>query len=290
MRVLLIGLLCHLIFAGQVLAADQSEIQGAVAYTEIMRFDYTKDGIKNRVQFWLDFKGRAPAGKPGDSDAKPAEGAIHYYLYDVDKKIKVANWLMGFSMMEGPPPSGPYSMSNLVIEGSTAGFEAFGMKWTVTDGGEGHAKDRVTVDDGFRQRQMRTYAGDLRIVAAQPKEPSNYQTCVGCHREAAKKMKVGGGKHSSLECVMCHSGHPPEVEKPFTDCSQCHQPHSPQMSGASCSQCHKAHAAAVVGYAFNVSSRDCAACHQKAAEVLKSRGGKHKQLSFLEPSGRDRTD
>jgi hypothetical protein len=115
------------------------------------------------VQFWLEFKSRSAFGKPGDPDFKPAEGAIYYYLYDVDKKERVSNWLMGFSMMGGPPPSGPYPMTNIVIEGNTARFEAFNMKWTVVDGGEGHAKDRVTVDDGFKPRSMKTYDGDLRI-------------------------------------------------------------------------------------------------------------------------------
>jgi len=144
-------------------AEPPAGISGAVAYTEVIRFDYTKDGVKNRVQFWLEFKGRAAIAKPGDPNYKPEEGAIWYYLYDVENKKKVSNWLMGFSMMEGPPPSGPYPMTNLVIEGNTAHFEAFGMKWTVVDGGKGHTKDRVTVNDGFKPREMKTYDGDLRI-------------------------------------------------------------------------------------------------------------------------------
>lgn len=279
MRLLSIGLLCHLILAGHVMAADHSEIQGAVAYTDIIRFDYTKDGMKNPVQFWLEFKGHVSVSQPGESGAKPAEGVIHYYLYDVDKKVRVANWLMGFTMMEGPPPSGPYPMTNLVIEGNTARFEAFGMKWTVTDGGQGHTEDRLTVEDGFRQREIRTFDGDLRVVSARPKEAPDYQACAGCHREAAGTMKGHGGRHKTMECVMCHPGHPPQVEKPFTECTQCHQPHSPRMTAASCKGCHTAHAAAVVKYAFNIPSVDCAACHQPAADVLGGRGGKHKALS-----------
>ena len=64
-----------------------------------MRFDYTKDGISNRVQFWLEFKGRSAIGKPGRTRLSARRRAIWYYLYDVDKKQKVTNWLMGFSMM-----------------------------------------------------------------------------------------------------------------------------------------------------------------------------------------------
>ena len=167
MRILVAGFLCLLFLSSDAVAAERSEITGAVAYTEIVRFDYTKDGTRNRVQFWLEFKGRPAVGKPGEPGYQPEEGTIYYYLYDVDKNKKVANWLMGFNMMEGPPPSGPYPMAKLVIEGNTAHFEAFDMKWTIVDGGEGYAKDRVTVDDGFRPRDMKMYDGDLRIGPAQ---------------------------------------------------------------------------------------------------------------------------
>ena len=145
-------------------SADQvPELGGAVAYTEVLRFDYDQDRATSRVQFWLEFRGKAEAGKPGDADYRAPEGQIFYYLVDLDKKVNVPRWHMGFSMMEEPPPSGPYPMKNLTIEGSTARFEAFGMKWTVVDGGEGHASDRVTVDDGFRVKEMKTYGGDLQV-------------------------------------------------------------------------------------------------------------------------------
>ena len=164
MRTLLVGaLLCHLVLSPYALAGAPSEISGAVAYTEILRFDYTKDGIRNLVQFWLEFKGSVAVGKPGEPGYKPAEGAIWYYLFDVERKQKVTNWLMGFTMMEGPPPSGPYPMTNLVIDGNTARFEAFDMKWRVIDGGEGYTQDRVTVDDGFKARDMKMYDGDIRV-------------------------------------------------------------------------------------------------------------------------------
>lgn len=167
MRMPVAGFLCLLFLSGDAVAVERSEITGAVAYTEIVRFDYTKDGTRNRVQFWLEFKGRPAVGKPGEPGYQPEEGTIYYYLYDVDKNKKVANWLMGFNMMEGPPPSGPYPMANLLIEGNTARFEAFDMKWTIVDGGEGYAKDRVTVDDGFRPKEMKMYDGDVRIGPVQ---------------------------------------------------------------------------------------------------------------------------
>ena len=49
---------------------------------------------------------------------------------------------MGFSMMEGPPPSGPYPMTDIQIRENMAMFTAFGMRWTVIDGGEGMPRIR----------------------------------------------------------------------------------------------------------------------------------------------------
>jgi len=278
LKTLLVCLLLLLSTAHSAVAGEPAGISGAVAYTEVMRFDYTKDGIKNRVQFWLEFKGQPASRKPEEPDAKPGEGSIYYYLYDVDKKEKVSNWLMGFSMMEGPPPSGPYPMSNLVVEDNSARFEAFGMKWTVVDGGEGYAKDRVTVDDGFKPREMKMYGGDLRVVSAQPQGASKDQNCTGCHAEPAKNMSSRGGKHNTMGCEDCHVGHPPEVKRPVLECTQCHEPHSPKMAEAVCSQCHKAHTASVITYAYNLPPQYCAVCHEKAANTLAASKNKHTGL------------
>lgn len=144
-------------------AAERREIRGAVAYTDIVRFDYTKDGQRNRVQFWLEFAGKAAVGTAGEPGYRPAEGSISYYLLDVDRNERVTNWLMGFSMMAEPPPSGPYPMANLVIEGNRAAFEAFNRKWEVTDGGPGWENDTVLVDDGFTPKPMKMYGGDLKV-------------------------------------------------------------------------------------------------------------------------------
>jgi hypothetical protein len=249
MKTLFICLLLILGTANFAIAEPPHGISGAVAYTEIMRFDYTKDGVKNRVQFWLEFKGRPAVGKPGDPDFTPEEGAIHYYLYDIDKKKKVANWLMGFSMMEGPPPSGPYPMTNIVIEGNTARFEAFGMKWIVIDGGENFAKDRLTVDDGFQKKQMRTYGGDLQVVSADKSHKAHMATvttyafnvpsqyCAACHQEVANVLASSRSKHTSLGCALCH----PDKHKTVLNCQHCHgSPHPSHVMEKTgiCGNCH----------------------------------------------------
>ncbi len=282
MNVLLAAFFCHLLLCGQLNAAQLPEVTGAVAYTETVRFDYSKDGIKNRVQFWLEFKGSPALGEPGEAGYRPESGSIYYYLYDVDNKKRVENWLMGFSMMEGPPPSGPYPMSNIEIQGNRSTFEAFDMKWTVIDGGEGHAKDRVTIDDGLNPRDMKMYGGDLRIVSAGMEARANYQECVKCyecHEGQVKAMIAKGGKHDAMGCGECHIGHPPEIAKPYTPCTQCHKPHSEAMTEGDCNMCHKAHTATEVNYAYNVPSRSCSACHKEVADVLVSSRSKHSDMA-----------
>jgi predicted CXXCH cytochrome family protein len=279
MKVLLAALLCQLLLCGPLLAAELPELTGAVAYTEMIQFDYTKNGVRNRVQFWLEFKGSPTVGKPGQAGYQPESGAIYYYLVDMDNKKQVDNWLMGFSMMEGPPPSGPYPMTDIDIQGNTAKFTAFGMQWTVIDGGAGHAKDTVKIDDGFRTRDMKMYGGDLKIDHAEIIAHTAYQDCVKCHQGAAMAMRTKGGKHNTVGCGDCHVGHPPEVTKPYKSCMQCHKPHSDQMAEEACSQCHRAHTATEVNYAFNVPSAYCAACHQDAVNELAASRSRHSDMA-----------
>ena len=165
MKTLLGALTVLLLVPGLLFAADRGEIRGAVAYTDVIRFDYTKDGVRNRVQFWLEFNGKTALGTPGEPGYLPEEGALFYYLLDLDSGKKVTNWLMGFSMMSEPAPSGPYPLANLGIDGKRATFEAFNRKWTVVDGGPGHEKDSVQVDDGFKPKPMKMYGGDVTVEA-----------------------------------------------------------------------------------------------------------------------------
>ena len=282
MKVLLAALFCHLVFCSHLTAAQLTEFTGAVAYTEIMEFDYTKDGTRNRVQFWLEFKGSPALGKKGETGYKPESGAIYYYLVDVENRKKVDNWLMGFSMMEGPPPSGPYPMNNIDINGNTVTFAAFGMKWTVIDGGEGYEKDTVKIDDGFRVKDMKMFGGDLRIVNAGMEALAPGQDCMNCyecHEGPAKEMIVKGGEHAKMGCGECHVGHPPDMKHSYKACTECHDPHSDQMAEDSCGQCHRAHTATEVAYAYNVPSEYCHACHGEDAEVLASSRSKHSDIA-----------
>ena len=279
MKVLIAALLFQLVFCSHLTAAQETEFTGAVAYTETIRFDYTKDGNLNLVQFWLRFKGSPALGKEGEAGYKPESGSIYYYLFDVENKKKVDNWLMGFSMMEGPPPSGPYPMNDIHIKGNTATFTAFAMKWTVMDGGEGYEKDTVMIDDGFSVKDMKVFGGDFKVFDAKIDAFAAYQDCVECHEDETAEMLTKGGEHIAVGCGECHVGHPPEVEQPYTKCVECHDPHSDQMDEDACGQCHRAHTATEVSYAYNVPSKFCSACHPEVEEDLQSSRSKHTQIA-----------
>ena len=143
--------------------AQQMAVTGAVAYTDILRYDYTGDGKRNRVQFWLEFDGHTASGMEGQPGYQPAAGTVRYFLKDVDDGTKVLKWRQGLDMA-GAPKDTPLPMSNISIEANVARFEAFGMKWTLTDGGDGHAMDKIVVDDGYKTKDTKKlYGGDLRI-------------------------------------------------------------------------------------------------------------------------------
>ena len=268
-------------FCGPAMAVQLSEVSGAVAYTEEILFDYTKDGERNHVQFWLEFQGSPALGDPEEVGYKAEAGAVYYYLVDMDNKKEVDNWLMGFSIMEEPPPSGPYPMTDIRVIGNRATFSAFGMSWTVTDGGEGYAEDAVTIDDGFRTREMKMFAGDLRVLTTDMAAFAENKSCTQCHKGPTTEMLARGGRHASLGCGKCHVGHPPEEEHTYTACTECHPPHTEEMAEASCADCHRAHTATEVVYDYDVSPRYCLACHQESADVLARSRSKHSDMSCL---------
>lgn len=165
MRLLRAGVLGAIAMTAAAAAAQPPQLSGAFAVTEIVRFDYDRDGERNRVQFWLEVAGRPAVGAPGEPGFRPEEGTLRYYMFDIDQDVKVFEWSIPLDM-GGPPPDKTYPMENIVIDGRTATFEAFNMKWTVIDGGKGIENDTVTIDDGFRTRSKTFYAGDLQVGSA----------------------------------------------------------------------------------------------------------------------------
>jgi hypothetical protein len=147
-------------------AAQETVLKGAVAYTEILRYDYTGDGKRNRVRFWLEFDARSAQGSPGQPGYQPAAGTLRYFLRDEDDGTKVVKWRQGLDMA-GVPRDQPFPMTDIEFDGKSVRFEAFGMRWAVTDGGEGFEQDRIIVNDGFRTSEVtKLYAGNVWVGPA----------------------------------------------------------------------------------------------------------------------------
>lgn len=146
--------------------AQTTVVKGAVAYTEVLRYDYTGDGKRNRVRFWLEFDGHSAIGKEGEPGYEPAAGTMRYFLRDEDDGTKVVKWRQGLDMV-GAPRDAPVPMTDIRFDGKTVEFEAFGVRWTIVDGGEGYASDKIIVNDGFRTSEVKKlYAGDLWVGPA----------------------------------------------------------------------------------------------------------------------------
>lgn len=148
--------------------AQEMIVKGAVAYSDVLRYDYVGDGKKRSIRFWLEFDGQSAIGKPGEPGYRPAAGTMRYLLRDDDDGTKVVKWRKGLDM-EGAPKDAPVPMTELRFDGKTVHFDAFGMRWTVVDGGEGFAQDKIVVNDGFRTTEpLKLYAGNVWVGPAKP--------------------------------------------------------------------------------------------------------------------------
>ena len=82
-------------FCALPVAAQEMVVKGAVAYTDVLRYDYDGDGKRDRVQFWLEFDGHSAVGMPGTSGYKPAAGSVRYTLQGRRRREEgrqVARW------------------------------------------------------------------------------------------------------------------------------------------------------------------------------------------------------
>jgi hypothetical protein len=130
-------------------------LKGEVFYSEPLRFDYDKDGLKNNVvmasQFFIKQK------KDGSYD-----GYIQRYLYDIDKG-KAIKWYMKKNMLSEPPIGIDTAVKNVKQEGKIVTFDSGMLHYSMTDGGEGYISDKIIVSDGIRTKQVVMFGGDIEI-------------------------------------------------------------------------------------------------------------------------------
>jgi hypothetical protein len=255
-------------------------LSGELAFSEVLAFDYDRDGKPDKVQFWIAVEGQPAVGKAGEPGARPESGSIRYFVYDVERSKKVKDWLMGFNM-GFPVADEPHPIAKISVDGRTARFELRGATWTITDAGDSWDEDEISLKDASGVRKGRFYGGDLRVVpaesvvAAGPLAIEANAACNECHEDAAAEMAKSGGAHRELECASCHTEHPPDEEGAIPRCLSCHEAHGAEMKDASCTGCHRGHAPATLTYAATVPDAHCAACHADVPKTLEASRSRH---------------
>jgi hypothetical protein len=130
-------------------------LKGEVFYSEPLRFDYDKDGVKNSVVMASKFFIK------GKSDSS-YDGYIQRYLYDIDKK-KAVTWYAKKNMLSEPPVGIDTAVKNVKQEGKTVMFDSGNWHFTMTDGGEGYISDKIIVNDSIRTKQVKIFGGDVKV-------------------------------------------------------------------------------------------------------------------------------
>jgi hypothetical protein len=262
--------------------AAAPSLHAELAFSQTIVFDYDRDGKANRVQFWIELEAHPAPGEPGP---EAESGSMKYFVFDLESKRRIDNWMLGFNMSMGggfPKAGESYPLTNVRIEGRTARFDFSGAAWTLTDVGDSWKADTIEIRDYRGTRKARFYGGDVRVVgggpaaAARPIDIAANRECNGCHEDAAAAMAADGGPHRKLACAACHTQHPPDVEGVVVpECMSCHESHSESMTAASCAQCHAGHAVKKVEHAATMPDAYCAPCHADVVETLRASRSLH---------------
>lgn len=261
-------------------SAPAPSVSGELAFSEPIVFDYDRDGHQEHVQFWIELEAR-PA--PGEPSPEVESGALRYFVFDLESRQRIDDWMLGFNMTMGggfPQAGEDYPLTNVRISGKKAQFDLGGTSFTVVDGGDSFTEDTIEVRDVSGVRTGRFYGGDVRVVpdplAPQPLDIEANRECNGCHDDAAATIAAGGGPHRELECVDCHPQHPPDVEGGvYPACLECHESHAEAMAASSCVECHASHDFKTVAHTVAMPDGYCASCHGNVVETLRASRSLH---------------
>ncbi len=101
--------------------------------------------------------------------------------------------------------------------------------------------------------------------------------CVKCHPDQPAQIESDGGKHKSVSCQDCHTGHRPTSKNNIPQCNMCHQG-QPHFETKGCLNCHKnPHTPLKITFASNLTD-PCLACHTKQIQQLREHKSKHSAL------------
>ncbi len=105
------------------------------------------------------------------------------------------------------------------------------------------------------------------------------EECRRCHAKRVIDIAVAGGGHSSVPCLDCHAGHPPEVPKAIAPCSNCHLKRKNEHFGATgCLTCHmNPHRPLDMSFK-GAKTDDCLPCHFLQGSQLSENLSKHSAL------------
>ncbi len=138
---------------------------------------------------------------------------------------------------------------------------------------------------GGRPRQNRVDGGSglpqQPPKLALPVDVEANRQCNKCHAAAAMTMAGGGGAHSELDCVSCHTKYHGEPEESWPLCLNCHNSHSESITMRMCRNCHSSHDVGAIRYGIKVPDAHCSACHKKSAARLRESGTRHVGLACV---------
>jgi len=131
---------------------------------------------------------------------------------------------------------------------------------------------------------LSAYGGGVRYLTAiaQAQESAlAVNDCGKCHRDAARDIETAGMSHkTSVTCLDCHAGHPPDQLEIIPACSLCHgKTRTPHYGLDGCLGCHKnPHKPLEVTLGKNLTA-PCLTCHPEQGRQLKDFPSYHSTLA-----------
>ncbi len=117
-------------------------------------------------------------------------------------------------------------------------------------------------------------------IAPKPAVVYKKEECKNCHPDQVNDIASAGRKHRSVPCIGCHTGHPPEVEKPIAECTKCHlKTRKSHFEVPGCLNCHK-NPHTPLNITFSAQA-GCFNCHGVEVRQLSDNPSRHTALGCV---------